>query len=132
MSTQFKKEELRQQFDELKKKSKKLIVILSALEGYLRYYYKQEITITCIYRSQSEQDNLKNKGFTNDKISLHTLWRAVDVQASKWSKEMIDDVGSVFNRIFDYDEKRPEKVTCYFHKGTNFHLHIQVMTTPHD
>jgi len=123
-SIKFKTDRIESEFND-KRMDNRLKVILFALSGFTLHRYGKGITITCIDRTQAEQDEIygdNEKYKISPWFSTHQFWRAADVRSSDFSgkecQEMVD-----FLNLFIYTGKYK---TAIYHDGVGWHMHIQV------
>lgn len=105
-----------------------LKIIVSFLDIYIKKKYGVDIVITCLMRSQTQQD-LIYKDDPKYKIkpwqSVHQYGRGCDVRCRDWTQEQINEALNILNLI-PYDEKH---LTAIAHRGPAEcadHIHIQV------
>lgn len=116
----------------------KLIHIINWLCEYLKLTYPsyKGLTLTDIFRTQKEQDNIY-QNHNDEKIqkkylkspwqSVHQYWRGVDIRTSDMPGKMAYRLSKLLEQI-PYDRERPRKKTAVFHNiGTGEHCHLQVM-----
>lgn len=103
--------------------------IIEFLYLYIELKYNVDITITCLLRSQEEQDQIYGNEESYKKKpwkSVHQFFRGADIRTRGLSKNIIDDILFILNTI-QYDDKRPEmKTAIYGNKRHKNHIHIQV------
>lgn len=86
----------------------------------------KEMVVTSIYRSQSEQNNLRKSGAPAVVVSPHSDWRAIDIRINDifgqdiFLKTLVSNINSFFKR-------KDGLTTALIHgEGQNRHLHLQV------
>ena len=108
----------------LPQKLKDIIVLLAY---YSITFFKIPITITCIFRTQEEQDKIYQGNVTYHHKpwkSNHQYWNAIDLRSKDFTEKQIEILVSIANTI-RYRTKG--KTTAVYHKvnGGAFHFHIQ-------
>jgi len=114
----------------------RLVYIIQWMQRYLEMVYPNyNITITDVYRSQEEQDNIYLNSDDPELVkkykkkpwkSVHQYWRGVDIRTTDMRGKMAYRISNLLAQI-PYDENRPQKKTAIFHNvGTGQHCHIQV------
>ena len=84
-----------------------------------------EMLLTCIYRTQTEDESLGGSG-------IHVAWRAVDVRTRDVKLEKIDKVVALVNNKWEYDPKRPTMTVAYAKPhGSGLHIHFQSTFSTH-
>jgi len=96
-----------------------------AIDGFLVYNYGENLVITCIKRTDPEQEDLVIKGYAKKgEVSLHqalpplNLVRAFDFRwLERWDKNIVEVEGfkSWVNKTFIYGNGFKE--TCIIHSG---------------
>lgn len=133
ISLYFKEERQLNEFLAITPQMNKILIDL-AVFMFLRFKYI--VTITCLLRSQQEQDDIylshrdpliRKKYREKPWLSVHQFGRGADVRFDfplGWLKEIIE----YLNKKYPYDPNRPEKKTAMVHNsGSGEHIHIQVM-----
>lgn len=116
----FKSEELCEEFRKVDPRIQAITLML-AFHSY--YNWKHTITVTCIYRSQGDQNYYYKKGLTKARHSPHTSWRAIDIRLKDIPKRA-DEMVTLLNKGFPRSDQY--KTALAHGKGSNFHCHIQV------
>lgn len=113
--------------ERLKDKIKHIAILLAF---YSWHFFKKRLTITCIFRTQHEQDNIykHNEKYKKKKWqSVHQYFRGIDLRTWELDDNEIKILLEIANTI-PYDLNRPGKKTALYHDlGTGAHLHIQCM-----
>jgi len=104
----------------------RLVILLDGLNNFVFLEMGKRITITSIYRTQEEQDELY-KEVPIDKRparSPHQDWKAVDLRSSDFTNNEIKRIVAFCNQ-FKY--QNGTRVTALYHTiaGNVNHLHIQ-------
>jgi len=109
----------------LEDKLKKIVYILSL---YCEVEFNKDITITHIYRTEMEQNDIyhKSEKYQNKPWkSVHQFGRGVDVRSHNFNKIEIEKIKSFINGI-TYREGSAT-LTCIHHDiGLGEHFHLQV------
>ncbi len=113
----------------------RLRIIIYAIDGFVNYKFQDtktrlpvEITITDLFRTQSEQDEIY-KNDLNYQIkpwkSVHQYRRGADIRIWEFNKSQQDDLLNFLNVFFTYYSDHP---TALIHQVDNngLHMHIQV------
>jgi hypothetical protein len=103
---------------------------IECLDSFTMGEWGEEITLTDIYRTQEEQENIYGKD--TKKKSVHQFWRGVDVRVRDFDEYQIDKMEDML-KLFTYDPARPYKKSVIRHNIKNSqgvvmgdHFHIQV------
>jgi len=95
--------------------------------SYCKKQFNKDITITMIWRHQTEQDDIykDNEQYQIQEFkSPHQFWQAVDLRSSIFTEEEIDDIVKYLND--KYNESNYYKWTAKNHNvGRGDHFHIQ-------
>ena len=114
--------------EELNKVDERIRTILNFLDLYMMARYKREILVTCLMRTQIEQDNIykdDSKYKINPWFSVHQYGRGADIRCYDWSQKEIDDALFLLNSI---PYGKGNYLTALHHKSKDgaIHIHIQV------
>jgi len=114
------------------KLDKRLMIIVSYLDWFCKEYVtrvdgtKQDIQITCLFRTQSEQDAVYKNNVKYQKkkwMSVHQIKRGADIGVNAFSTEMKKALQAMLNKRF-YGGSHS---TCVWHNmGLGDHFHVQV------
>lgn len=118
---------LTNEFTTLLDKNKELHDIITDLCEYCYTFFKKDIVLTMIYRTDEEQDSIykddpkyKIKKFK----SPHQFWQAFDLRSSTFTPEEIKFIEDYLNN--KYNSVNFYKWTARNHTvGLGFHFHIQ-------
>lgn len=103
----------------------KLRLILADIDHWI-ICHGEEMTVTCLFRSSSEQRELYEAKKAQSPYSVHCDGRGADVRLlSDHNLNVL--LGLYINEKYQYDEKRPLIKTLLTHDGTAMHHHVQVM-----
>jgi len=115
------------------KVDKRLMIIVSYLDWFCKEYVtridgtKQDIQITCLFRTQAEQDAIykNNTKYQKKKwTSVHQVKRGADIGVNAFSTDMKKLLRSMLNHRFYYSGSHS---TCVWHNiGLGDHFHVQV------
>lgn len=100
-----------------------LFEILGVLYRQVSVKYKKNIKITRIYSSEEEQKALCVKMNRIPYASPHTYYRAIDLIIPGATPKEYKEIELFINDKYVYGGKYQ---TCIYHKGTGWHIHIQV------
>lgn len=98
--------------------------VVQRLENYARAVFKKEITLTCVYRTKEENDELYKQYATPPKASPHMFWCAVDIRSSDFTESEIKELLDYLNDTYLFNMY---KTTAIYHSilGNARHFHIQ-------
>lgn len=124
---QFKESRYEKELKELITKNKPLYNLLLDIDAYSTEFFKKEIVITMIFRTEAEQNYLyrnsaryKAKKFK----SPHQFWHAADIRSFIYTKSQIDELVDFIND--KYNDSNYYKFTADCHDvGSGMHFHIQ-------
>jgi len=111
----------------------RLVIIVGFIDWWCKKYVnridgkKKDIQITCIYRTQSEQEAIYGKG--TKKLSTHQYWRAVDIGVNAFSTETKKELVDILN--LHLKNMGNSKVCVWHNIGLGDHFHIQVGSGEH-
>ena len=132
-------ERLKDELMSLASKNKGLHGLVIDLYKWISITYGKDTTITMIYRTQEEQDNIY-KGIKrgsreydiNPWISGHSLWVALDIRTSIYTSEEINSIKKYINN--KYNSLNYFKSTVIYHEittskgeklGKHFHIRFK-------
>lgn len=121
----FKTKRIAKEFDD-PKLSDDLLSLLYILNAFCGLQFKKDITITDLFRTQEEQDNIYNdyESYKRKKwYSVHQFWRGADIRSRDFTKLEIDEILQFMNLI-TYDSKH-STMLCHKVSGGAYHLHLQ-------
>jgi len=105
--------------------------MLKSLAGFVEFYFKKDIIITCLLRTDKEQDKIYS-GNERYKIkswkSVHQVGRGADVRVDgdgDFTELEETAILDFINKIFPY-EKGNFKAGLVHNVGAGRHLHLQV------
>ena len=113
----------KRQLEELIVVPSTLLEIFSVIYRLVVKKYKKDITITGVYRSEEEQRKICHKLGIDFYQSPHTYYRAIDVIIPGAKPKEYKEIELFINDKYVYGGKYQ---TCRYHKGTGWHIHIQV------
>jgi hypothetical protein len=119
---EYKHDNLKQEFAS-KSLSKRLLIIVYALAGYVYCTFGKSITLTDIFRTQEVQDEYRKLHPEEPEFSPHTYWRAVDISIKYFTHLEIGNI-LLFLEQFQYGDDIHE--TAILHDVIGSHIHIQV------
>jgi len=126
MSINFKSNRIRDEYTQLMGKNPKLFDIVTTLANHVKDKYEEDLTITCIYRSPEENEELyKNTPIDKrPKNKPHTLWGALDIRSADFSLPEIKELENFINKRWP---KLNGSKTAIYHvvDGGAPHFHIQ-------
>lgn len=120
----FKTIRLRRELEELRDKNKSLFDLLIDLDLYSIKNFEKEITVTHIFRTKQEHDDLYKLTLNPPKTSPHMRWEAADIRSLDYTQDQVDDLLSYLNQ----SKNTNGKPRAIYHKipGNRFHFHIYV------
>jgi hypothetical protein len=125
MSLQFKTARIRDEWAQLGFKNQKLVDLIIDLADYASLHYKQDLTLTSIYRDAAEQAELYAQSARKVVNSPHSTWEAVDVRSLVFKKPEVDEMVSYLNTKY---KNANGKIVALFHTipGNAPHFHLQL------
>lgn len=117
---------------QLKKDNKPLLSLLFDVRNYVSKNFNKDITLTMIYRTQEEQDDIyrgksNSGGREYDKKpwkSPHQFAHALDLRSKTFTDEEIKELTEYINNKYNGDNYY--KTTAIYHNvGLGDHYHIQ-------
>ena len=120
------------EFNELRKNNFDLYSLIRDLESYVNYYFKKDVIITMIYRTNEEQDKIyrgSKMGTREYDVrpwkSPHQFWHSVDIRSMIFDPEEIKKIEEFIN--INCEETNYYKWTAKNHEvnGGGEHFHIQ-------
>lgn len=110
------------------KLDKRVEIMAIYLDWYCRNFVRRidgqkgDIQLTCIFRTQKEQEAIYGKG--TKKKSTHQYWRAVDIGVNAFSFTTREMLANMMNKRFKNIGKAK---CCVWHNvGLGDHFHLQV------
>jgi hypothetical protein len=126
---------IKQEYKNLNLDSRVKALIETANAILIWKYPGYHMTITDIYRTQDEQDEIYSEHKTyqdNPWQSVHQDWRGIDAvvikdSTGRPSNKIMKEICDIMVSLFDYNDDGTHNV-CIFHniKGRDKHLHFQV------
>jgi len=105
----------------------RLRTILFAVDWYCRKHFGRNIQLTCVFRTQAEQDAIYSGNAKYKRKpwqSVHQYWRGIDVGVNAFTEEQRIELRDFINNHFEYSGRHK---TCVYHNvGLGFHFHLQV------
>ena len=105
-----------------------LLSIICILSAYCWLEFKKHITLTCIHRTQEEQDNIYLNSKKHKKqyklspwYSVHQFWRGCDIRSKNFTKKERDKIVTFLNMI-TYDTKYKTAINHTVGLGKHFHI----------
>lgn len=125
--TQFKSPEQGRQFQELAKKNKALVAILSALNFGCIKYFGRRIYITEVFRSADSNKGIYGKA----KTTPHSVWSAVDFRSHDFSASQQKAIISFLKQfdVFNTWGVMTDSRTVLLHAEGSHGLHFHVQYT---
>lgn len=130
----FKTPDVEEEFRGLRKTVKfqfrsRLGLIARALDYYCQFFFKKEITITHVLRTQEQQDSF----YRDDPVykvkswkSVHQFGRGVDIRSMDFEEHEIKQIVDWVNMSFPYGDGK--HATCICHNvGQGEHIHLQII-----
>ncbi len=106
---------------------KRLRVIVIFLDWYCLKFLKRDIQLTCIHRTQKEQNAIYGGNPKYQKKpwkSVHQFQRGIDIGVNAFTTEVKQILCNMLNKRFSY---KGNYKTCVWHDvGLGDHFHIQV------
>ena len=99
--------------------------ILYMLAIYCEVEFDEDITITELYRTQSEQDTYYAHIPNYNKKSVHQFGRGADIRSRNFNENEITKIMTFLNLI-TYQEGSRYQTAKYHDIGMGSHIHIQV------
>lgn len=126
----FKTDRVCNEFEELQDKNYYLEDLINDVAQYCKKEFDKNITITMIYRTDEEQDNIykDNERYQFKKFkSPHQFWQAVDLRSRDFTEEEITQLVDYINK--KYNVQNYYKWTAKNHEvnGHGEHFHIQYL-----
>lgn len=122
-----KKKVLKSEYTRLMHVNKPLCVIAHRLSNFVAENYKKDVIITCIMRSQQENDAIYKGIAKKQKRTAHSVSAAIDIR-SRGLEEHIPKMLEFLNAYNSYNaNKTLSHQTAIFHEipGHGPHFHIQ-------
>jgi hypothetical protein len=105
--------------------SKRLKFILYSLTAFAYIEFGKVVELTCIFRTQEQQDIYRAKAPSEPEFSPHTYWRAIDISIKYFTENEINEILDYINSSVDYGDG--EHLTAKRHNiGLGDHIHLQV------
>lgn len=124
---EFKYSRLEEEYKELTKRNLTLKALIEDLNIFVNREFKKSLTITMIFRTQSEQDYLyrNSEKYKKKKFSSpHQYWHAVDIRSRDFSESQIKQIECYINE--KWNSKNYYKWTALNHEVSDgIHFHIQ-------
>lgn len=124
---QFKSERIALEYQTLQQKNEKLWRLISLADQFSKLELGgKEITLTMIYRTQAEHDELykDTPASQKPKVSPHQLWQAVDIRSSIYSAREIERLLAFLNN-FTYQGGQRKVSSYHMVAGNTYHFHVQ-------
>ena len=122
----YKKERIKKEW-ESDKLDKRLKIIVIFLDWYCKKYMGRDIQLTCIFRTQKEQDAIYGDDPKYQKkpwYSVHQFHRGIDIGVNAFTTSKKRILRNVLNKRFYYGKRHK---TCVWHDvGLGDHFHVQV------
>ncbi len=103
--------------------------LLHKLEAHVESKYQKHITITQIDRSQEENDKIYKNSTRPKRKTAHSVWAAVDIRSSDFTKKEIEEIISFLNDEYNGSNSNPlpsgSTAMCHEVPGHGMHFHIQ-------
>lgn len=121
----YKTDRLQDEFFELDEHNDPLEELVWDVAEYCAREFDKTITITMIYRTQEEQEDIYGEKYT--KKSPHQFWQAVDLRSRDFTDDEIKQLVDYLNN--KYDKKNYYDWTAKSHEVNNRgeHFHIQLL-----
>ncbi|WP_158684266.1 hypothetical protein [Methylobacterium sp. 285MFTsu5.1] len=122
-----KDKDLQPQYVKLQHFNPALCSIVQKLADYVSSSFNKDVIVTCIYRSQSENDSIYKNVTKKKKITAHGVWAAIDIR----SHGLEDNIPDMLKFLNAYNSTNANKTksgqTAIFHEivGHGPHFHIQ-------
>lgn len=118
---------------ELKSQNKPLLSLLFDLRNFVKKKYGKDITLTMIYRTDQEQDEIYLGKVRNGRLydskpwkSPHQFYQAFDIRSFTFSPSEITEIEDYLN--YKYNDSNYYKFTAKNHNvGLGDHFHIQYL-----
>ena len=135
MSIKFKNnsKRLQKEFDDLENLNPSLFGILQYVKDLCFVDYNKHITVTHIFRTQSEQEKFyKGRKDKKGKKSPHQFYQAVDIRQLDTTAEIDKVVVKKVNERFQWqnDERWYKYVAKHHDIGLGPHIHLQFLLNP--
>lgn len=123
----FKTDRIKQEFQQLYTKNRKLAEVLELLNLYTSLEFQKEITVTEILRTQAEFDALYSQtpAEKRPKTSPHLFWKGADLRSRDFTDKEKEKMKTFLN-CFSYASGQGRPV-CIIHTiaGNVEHFHVQ-------
>lgn len=119
---------LKKELDELDKKNPKLADLLTDLCDYVKKEFAKDVTITMIFRTQEEQDEIykDNEDYQKRRFkSPHQFWHSLDIRSRVFEKEEISKIEDYLNEKYNNSNFYKWTAKCHEVSGHGEHFHIQ-------
>jgi hypothetical protein len=120
---------LQDEFIELEERNKPLHQLIVDTCAYCKAEFNKDITITMIYRTDKEQDEIykDNLKYQQKKFkSPHQFFHAVDLRSSTFTRPEIDKLVNYLNNVYNKDNYYKFTALCH-DVGIGEHFHINYL-----
>jgi len=107
---------------------KRLFILIKFLDIFTLQKFGKQITITELFRTQSEQDNIyaDNQEYKiHPWKSVHQFGRGADIRAVNFTKEEQDEIIFMMNK-YPYGDGKHNTILLH-DVGDGLHFHLQVI-----
>lgn len=127
---EFKTDRIRNEWTQLRAKNYALYAMVESLEDFVGAELNKKVLLTCIYRSQADQESIYGRG--TKRSSPHMRWEAVDLRdwiytpaekdkIIKWLKANYDQT----NQLSVIRPAASRTVWLHVVPGQAWHFHLQ-------
>lgn len=123
----FKTQRESDEYKQLQVMNPRMFNVLNCIAAFAILEFNKSITLTSIYRTQQEHEELYKTAVNPPKTSVHCQWEGCDIRSSDFTLEEINKM-VVYLNCFTFRNGKP---TAMYHtvNGNAPHFHIQVGRT---